>query len=656
MAFIREFSGIPVALAVPSWRERAGEAQRHADPAMRDALLQSADVYLNKSFAQLCKVGPWPRIFIWHNYPLEMCLASELTGDPRYRAKAFTDLHALAQFEDLGYHLFSKYPPHGPGLLVVALGIVLQTFGDQLNADEITLCHTLIESYCQRIDTSRRESAWGDSKPARLMWNHSIVGYAALYFGGFSRLHSQLNLTPHERTQVQEWYQLGRDKSLAFLLYGLTECGVNREGLAYAGMTLKAVMPCVYQEAIVNGELDQTLLERLQRYTEYLAYEVVPEGSTLWNYNDSYMNPLLALNGYWTAAELSGQQAIAAPVWQQLLGDQGNQTYGFDQKLWRSSVFESVMFGARTDSAMTDLTLPNSRYFAEKGYFVYRDSWQPNAFALTFSCGLGVQRIHQQSDHNSFTLALDGRPVIIDTGPCNKKLSDSFSQSSSHQSILIDGKGMALCGGSASTSGVFKEYATNEVSTFVRGDARKAFNVENYNPLKSASRSIWVVNTSTPVVVIRDFITIGDDEKHDFEWLLHTPVQLDLAQQKAEVIQSDWLRSRFVLNDVEQQTPVLSLHFFTRRPRKANSEIRENPKAYDDHYVVKHRRLRFPVSAKSGLFWVILLPEEKGLTIESVEHRQDENGKAMVLTLRDNGEVKQFVIQNGLPAKLQRTQ
>src|SRR5690554_1153202 len=109
-------------------------------------------------------------------------------------------------------------------------------------------------------------------------------------------------------------------------------------------MTFKAVMPCVYQETIVNGELDQTLLERLQRYTEYLAYEVVPEGSTLWNYNDSYMNPLLALNGYWMAAELSGQQAIAAPVWQQLLGDHGNQTHGFDQKLWRSSVFESVMF------------------------------------------------------------------------------------------------------------------------------------------------------------------------------------------------------------------------------------------------------------------------------------------------------------------------
>ncbi|MCH8502446.1 MAG: heparinase II/III-family protein [Aliidiomarina sp.] len=655
MSFIREFSGIPVSLSVSPWRERVLTAQHHADPVMREALLKSAKVYLDQSFEQLCKVGAWPRIFIWHNYPLEMCLASALTGDPRYYQKAFADLHALTQFDDLGYHLFSKYPPHGPGLLVVALGIVLQAFGDELREDDTALCYRLMQSYCLRIDEDRRASAWGDKKPARLMWNHSIVGYAALYFGGFSRLQSQLDLTPNELAQAQHWYQVGREKTQAFILYGLTECGVNREGLSYAGMTLKAVMPCVYQEALANGELDRTLLERLHRYTEYVAFEVVPEGATLWNYNDSYMNPLLALNGYWLAAELSGQQAIAMPVWRQLLGDLGNQSYGADPKQWRSSLFESVLFGARTDTTMADLALPNSRYFAEKGYVVYRDSWQPNAFAFTFSCGMGVQRIHQQSDHNSFTLALDGRPVIIDTGPCNKKLADSFSQSGAHQSILVDGKGMALCGGSASTSGVFKAYAENDVSVFMRGDARKAYNAEDYNPVKSASRSIWVLKTSTPVVVIRDFMSLGDDRKHDFEWLLHTPMALDLAQQNAQLIQSDWLRSRFVLNDVAQQTPVLSLHFFTRRPRKAHGEVRENPKAYDDQYVINHRRLRFPVTAKSGLFWVVLLPEEKGLRIESVEHRQYDSGKAMVLTLNDKGEVKQFVLQNGRPAKLQST-
>ncbi|MGM0988628.1 MAG: heparinase II/III domain-containing protein [Pseudomonadota bacterium] len=574
-------------------------------------LERHASKYIGMSFNELANQPKWPRIFIWHNYILETFLYGHLVNDNTYKGKVVSDVASLNKLNDNGYGMFSSYEPHGPAFLVISLCICVEAFSDSIEKKDKDLFLDVVEFYCDRISKDQVDSAWGDEKASRLMWNHSIVGYAGLYFGG------AILEKYRGEDKYKKWYALGKSKVFGFFTHGITRCGVNREGISYSGMTLKAAMPCVLQELMLGGELPSEIYSRLCSYVQYFAYEVVPRGGSVWNYNDSYMDPRLGINGLLMASFVSGKSTLGNAVWHATVGDYGAKNYSSDKKLWRSSLFEACLFLLNASSiSLSSIGLPSRKYFPEKGYFSMRSSWSSDAFAFTFSCGEGVERIHQQSDHNSFTLAVNGQPLIIDSGPSNAKNNDSPSQTVGHQGIIIDGIGMALCGGKDSTSGEVLDYWESGGCSFISGNAAKAYNKKKYNPLEKAIRNVWVLDDKFPFVVINDQYFVGDKVSHFFEWVMHIRNDMDLVEDRSKKAVG-FNKYRLINNNAPLCiNPELDIYFVFPKPESFSFDAFENAKAYDDELVVNHKIARFKKAAVDGLFWVVLVPYKEGLELK----------------------------------------
>lgn len=375
-------------------------------------------------------------------------------------------------------------------------------------------------------------------------------------------------------------------------------------------MTLKAIMPCLYNEYLLGNSINDDVLSSMSNYVDYVAYEVVPSGGLVWNYNDSYMNPRLGLNGYLFTALLTEKLPLAFSVWDSLVGRKGDRSFGSDEKLWRSSLFEGFVLGVGLEEAkpLTAHRLSMEKHFPEKGYLVRKTSWKCNAHVFTFSCGKGYERIHQQSDHNSFTIAVNGVPVVIDSGPSNEKDPLSFSQSIGHQSILVNGKGMALCGGKASTSGILEQYDSLKDFTYCRGNALPAFRKQKFHLLEKAYREIWLLNVSRDAYVIRDEIKPIETGLHEFEWLLHTPKTYNIKRRQYEPGQGCSKVRLYDIIKTETGKSVLAVSFLGKHPTEVISEVQVNKKAYDDKLIVEHKRHRFMFTDECGVFWVVIQP------------------------------------------------
>lgn len=167
------------------------------------ALAETCKRYEKLTFDELCRKPKWLRIFIWNNFILEMLLGSRVFKKPEYAEKVKQSILHIDSLPDKGFALFNEYPPHGPALTVLALGVALEGFDKQLSSGDVDAFKRIIHSYCKKIYASAKVDAWGDDKPVRLMWNHSMVGYAGLYFGGFV-------LNTEYKKEAQEWYRLAR--------------------------------------------------------------------------------------------------------------------------------------------------------------------------------------------------------------------------------------------------------------------------------------------------------------------------------------------------------------------------------------------------------------------------------------------------------------
>ena len=149
-------------------------------------------------------------------------------------------------------------------------------------------------------------------------------------------------------------------------------------------------------------------------------------------------------------------------------------------------------------------TLPTTRYFPEKGYVVSRTDWGRDATVFAFTCGKGTKRINAQSDHGSFTLYANNTPIVIDSGTRNLPEEGSPSQTKGHNYILIDGKGMALSGRGAATSGQIEAFINEKLYDYILGDTKVAYNQDKYNPVHHAYRHALFVKTPFPYLVLWD--------------------------------------------------------------------------------------------------------------------------------------------------------
>jgi hypothetical protein len=399
--------------------------------------------------------------------------------------------------------------------LITALAHVDELVGDSMApAVREQLRETIASLAAYVFDEVGRER-WGSWE--RAFWNHTIIGYSSLGVAG---------LALADRSDAAKWFDVAVERSRRFLEVGLTPAGMTREGLGYCGyvfLQLGAFLRLLEQ----HGRDDCLAppgsegAARLDRVPEWYAHEMFPRGSWLQNYNDSHWNPHPALWGFLLTFG-HRRPALAAAVWEQLVGERGLATFGGAGR-WPSTA-EALLFFPDVPIDV-DVTGTLDRWFhcPTIGYVSARDQWGDRASVFTFNCGEFPKAGHDQSDNNSFTFIGGGVPLVIDAGMANDREEGSPSSSWGHNLVFIDGRAQHVAGEGAGVSGELLVAVDAGDHVAVVGDAKPSYNRRKWNTVRHAVRSAVFVREPIPYVVTYDDIEKDDRAVHEFEYFVHVP-------------------------------------------------------------------------------------------------------------------------------------
>lgn len=323
----------------------------------------------------------------------------------------------------------------------------------------------------------------------------------------------------------------------SLLTFQFDPYGSYKEGASYAGFTMRNLI--YYFEA--RKRFDGMVFSdhpRIRRLENWLAYEVLPEGSGRINniqdcpYSDF---PLSLHNTYLDWAQSEWGSNLSAWIWEHTLGP-----YGFDIGL-ESDKVATLLWNRNLPAQQPDAILPNAFLWKDRGLYYYRTGWQSGNSSddVVFSFFSGrFHGGHWQEDINQFTLYGYGESFAIDHGP-----GAVAKDSRAHNMVFVDGEGQHNAGSSIGTDGAITEYVLNRFADYVQGDATQAytthspFNNNGYpfpgidwswghkgaNPVLWARRNVVVVHEAetAPYFIVTDDIS-KDGGVHSYEWRLHT--------------------------------------------------------------------------------------------------------------------------------------
>lgn len=427
--------------------------------------------------------------FVAQNVVLEAALAHRLTGDEEH-LRPVRDL-----LERLGAPgAVRRYLPDEVYLGFVAVGVaVAQRLAGPALDGELTR-HVLVDLGATLEESSRR-APWGQPLPSRYAWNHTVVGWAGLGTVGLALAGEPWGL---------DWARAGVAAARRFLEYGVTETGMTREGLEYAGgfvfrnlapflLACRAAGLWDYRDPDANPWVD-----RMSRVPRWYAAAVLPAGGWLDNLNDSNGNPGRALGGL---LPLFSPLAPDTCAWvhHRLLGDGGCGSHGQDLTMRASALFESVLWPPTAPPDAPDL--PELMVDGDVGY-VWESHARGRGFAL--NCGRFRGGLHDQSDNGHVTL-WDRVPLLLDSGAANDPVEGSASSSAGHNVVLVDGRGQLPAGAGAGASGAILRVETGPAATVVSCDLTPAYRQDAYVDVTRAVRH--VVHVKAPV----GYLLVVDD-------------------------------------------------------------------------------------------------------------------------------------------------
>ena len=570
-------------------------ARSHSEPrsSIGLRLLANAQEYLGYEAATIDAIRFRNRYQVWRNFLLEMVLASKLTGNPEYREHAFQAL--LAREADTGWNPdFFGDEPHYVGTFLAGLVLAYDIAYQDLPSAQRESTATIIRRLGRFLYERSLTAGWGQATPQRFAWNHSMIGYGAMGLAAVG-LGNPDEETANwlRRASIATYWHLHRD--------GVTALGANPEGLTYAGYTNRVVAPFL-ETLRLHWGVDWIASERVLRYLEWFLFEMIPKGSRTHNHNDALTDPHLALCGYLTMNRVH-QSPLARLVWDNLVGKDGDRTYGwsfFDRDLLHSSLVEAFLFYPDQGPliARSQVDLEPFRHFGEVGLVISKTDWSRSAAMFTFTSSQYLGAIHSQSDKNSFTLYYQGSPMIVDSGMANKRREGSASQTVGHNSILIDGRGMFLSGEGTGTHGriLFVEHQRT-VDCFV-GDARAAYSYRGFNRVSRAFRHVCFVKDPFPYLVVWDDIAKPGTEAHEFEFLLHLDRRMTFVDRTAQ--------NTFRFSDLTSHESLAVAFLHPNADIQRTEEIYVNP--YTEAPSRHHRLQRFSTVAVNPHFVTLLLP------------------------------------------------
>ncbi len=475
----------------------------------------------------LLRIPASSSLFIIHNAILELGLLYKIIDDDQAGQLAKTLVMQISLRNDQLKNLFAE-EIHTAFILTAIILFVYDLAPELFSEQEKATVLEFIRQKTESLWQESRTQAWGRREFKRNAWNHTAIAFCGLAIGAIS--------LRDYHAPAQGWLEVAISRVEDFLINGITDAGMTREGLWYCGFVSKILGLllgiCRRNYIKVQGEfLDDKYSQKLDKLIKGYLYEVFPQGKYLNNWNDSYWDPHPALWGYLTLGANRNTELVSY-VWEKLVGQNGLGTYGSSNHLVYSCLFDAYVFMPYpVPSAFQPETanLSPLNFCPEIGYVNTRDTWSEKATVVTFSCGEFIDAIHDQSDNNSFTLTFQGQPLVIDSGAANSSQENSASSSLGHNLVLIDGKGQRFSGGGHGVSGKIMRTEFTETFDYILGDATSAYNFMDYNPVHFATRHLCFVKQPFPYLITFDDIQ-KSEEMCSYEYILHVPLEYKVSE------------------------------------------------------------------------------------------------------------------------------
>jgi SAM-dependent methyltransferase len=523
------------------------------------AFLQSAEAALTYSFERLSQVRFTSNLFVWQNILMELGTAHELTGDDRFLVHGRRLICRLA--DDQGWASQNFVEEIHAAFVLNGIVDFWSRTAAAWSPEEDDALRALLREQGKLLWADAQRSEWGRDVRKRNAWNHTAVAFSGLAAVG-------LVLDDEEGTL---WAETGLDRIRLFFRDGVTASGMTWEGLAYCGFVfrnLSVPLHLARDRGLWDylSEADNPDLAKLRRVPHWYAADLFPSGSWLQSWNDSYWNPHPALKGFVTTFGVLDPECVAE-VWHRTLGPAGRGTFGVDPSFRDSSICEAV----RHADLLLEAPRAGARplfFCPEIGYAASGTSASAPGTSLSFNSGEYIGAIHDQADNNSFTLFLDGFPAIIEGGAANIPEEGSNSSTFGHNGIVVDGRGQFPCGHGRGCSGRIHSVTDDDRSFYAVGDATRAYNLRDYNPVERAIRHVLLSKDGRPyALVVDDFLSRGGQE---VSALFHTPVLAEAVVDDARQAVSG--RLAFAGRDA-----TLSLRLLHPRADRIEHATRESP-------------------------------------------------------------------------------
>ena len=254
-----------------------------------------------------------------------------------------------------------------------------------------------------------------------------------------------------------------------WLTKGFDEQGAYYEGVGYSAYPLENV---VLFADLLKRSGGKNLFEHptLKRVIEYYALSMLPGEKLLDARNDSlYTNPgelLLKL-------AVEEQAGVANWLYSPLKSPKEKRTWSkgaggsfFLEMLWANDL-------SPVSPEQTGVSL--AQHFEGRGLCIWRTGWDKAGVMFSMEAGKYYPVTHNQADKGHFTLYSHGRKWACDPGYANNKDPKGRAQTVAHNCVLIDGKGQALSGAGAGTSGRILAYTNTPAYGYALADCTDAY-------------------------------------------------------------------------------------------------------------------------------------------------------------------------------------
>jgi hypothetical protein len=473
-----------------------------------EVLLRSAELAAASEPGSLIDRDAGHNLFFIHSCLLDLALALCVRPDERIRTALSELVWSLSPQRATEDRLPTEVHL---GFVSSALAVALELAGSAIDPSAQETGRAGLARLATRLERQADTEAWGRREPHRAAWNHAPIAFAGLGSAG-------VVLDRHD------WSLTGVERARAFFEHGVSEAGMTREGMAYAGFVFRSLglMLWLARGADVYDFLDRSqnpFLDRLARVPEWYAGEVFPTGGWVQNLNASHCEPRQPISGM-LLMFATLRPGLCRRVWDGTVGREGQRSHGFDPSLGKSLSFEALLHlpAVAAEDGPEIFHCPDVGYL--RRWSVDRRS------GFSFNCGRYIGAIHDHSDNNHVTLFAGGVPLLIDASAQSELREQNSASSFGHNLVIIDGRGQRPAEFGDGISGEIISHRHGADWTLVGGDARASYSAGGYNPVLRALRWSVFVTGPTPYLLIYDDID-KNGLTHRYELLLQTPLPQD---------------------------------------------------------------------------------------------------------------------------------